>query len=134
MCKDASANGVESLPYSGKIKTGIEPCQKSGVFINSSNRAAVVESNGLAFTVGAGKSVTMPIGADLAVKGTGDGLFSWTVTSAVLAAQVQTAPTLGTAGTAPGAQVLEHPGATLLLSSGSYTKLVIIDPTPRQVD
>ena len=116
-------------PHSNVLHTGIEQYQRTGVFINSTSKALTVRTAGTQFSIPAGKAATVPVGQDIYLDAKGKGAITWTVTSAVLAAQVQDAPHVQEQDEAAGSQVLEHPGATLLLSSGSYTKLVLVNQT-----
>lgn len=134
MCEQ-SRQGTLGLPYSGPIQTGIEACQRTGVFLNSSNKAVRIRTGGVSFMVAPGTSATIPISQDIWVEGKGAGLFVWTVTSAVLAAQVLEAPAVQGQEAAPkdddGPQVLFFEPAfaggkiELKISHGGYSKLVV---------
>lgn len=123
MC-EVSRQGNIGLRADLYLNTGIENCQRTGIFLNSSDKSVTVKTAGTSFQVPAGKSITVPVGPEIRVTGGGRGVLVWTVTSAVLAAQMTEAPPMQEE--TAGVKWLET-GATITLSAGTYSKLVFID-------
>lgn len=134
MC-EKSSSGQKTGPFYGMLTTGIEQCQRSGVFVNGTRAPVEVQTGGMRYSVPSGKAATVPVSQDVRLKIDAPGMVGWTVTSAVLPAQLVDAPAVADAPEAPqGGAVLvtQQPDQTgcmeFTLSTGDYTKLVFVMP------
>lgn len=127
MC-EKSAMGVQGTPYNGGLNTGLEECQRSGVFINGSRAPLAIATAGIISIVPPGKVATIPVSSDIRLRSDADsGVISWTVTSAVLPAQLADAPT-GELHTDNRTFTVPNTGTVIRLASGDYSKLVFFAP------
>lgn len=140
MC-EKSRHGVLGAPHAETLLSDIEDCQRSGVFVNGTDGEVIVQTDGIAYVVPPARAATVPVSPDVFLRATGRGAVSWTLTTAVLAAQLSEAPAMrpvssgngGGEGAAPiSTELMALPesesGVIVDLSSGNYHKLVFIFP------
>lgn len=130
MC-EKTASGTIPTPADQNIKSTIADCQRSGVFVNGTNRVAYIVSSGTRYVLPVGKALTVPVGSFVNVYAQGDGVVVWTLTSAALPAQVSDAPEIERDLSAPEPSELttfknNGQGIDLTLSSPAYSKLVFM--------
>lgn len=140
MCEKSRQGSFGGPAEFVNLTTGIEQCQRSGTFINSTSAALKVRTEGMTFSIPAGKSGTVPVGPDVQLHASGKGAVAWALTSAVLPAQINDAPSIGAQDDptpAESAEVKLHTNngtVKLTLDTGTYSKFVIMQAGADQGD
>lgn len=125
MCQ-ISNQGSLGVPFNGNLSTSMEQCQRTGVFINGSSDVVTIRTGGIHFVIPAGMVATVPVAQDIWIEAQGKGSLLWTVTDAVLPAQLAPAPAVAQQTKVAEVRTVRFPTPGTLVLKSQPSKLIFI--------